>query len=51
MSARRALGKSVIAPKVLNIRWMMHARRALRLAPMEERSAVTDVPIFVPRMR
>lgn len=35
-------------PIMLNIRWMMVARLALRLVPMEASTAVMQVPIFWP---
>ena len=37
------------APMRLNIRWIRVARRALRLVPMEASTAVTQVPILVPK--
>ena len=36
-------------PMMLNIRWMIVARLALRLVPMEARTAVIQVPIFWPK--
>ena len=38
-----------IVPNTLNIRWMSAARLAFVFAPMEERSAVTHVPMLDPR--
>ena len=35
-------------PMMLNIRWMMVARLALRVVPMEARTAVMQVPMFWP---
>ena len=35
----------------LNSRWIMAVRLAFRLAPMEERRAVMQVPMFCPMMR
>lgn len=37
-------------PNTLNIRWMMVVRLALRLVPMEAKTAVIQVPMFCPKM-
>ncbi len=39
-----------IVPIRLKYKWIMEARRAFLLAPMDEISAVTQVPIFCPMM-
>ena len=36
-------------PNTLNIRWMMVVRLALRLVPMEAKTAVIQVPMFCPK--
>ena len=36
-------------PMMLNIRWMIVARLALRLVPMEAKTAVIQVPMFCPK--
>ena len=38
-----------MVPITLNIRWMMVARLALRLVPMEASTAVMHVPMFCPK--
>ena len=43
--------EKMTVPNTLNIRWMSAARLALVLAPTEERSAVTQVPMLVPSTR
>ena len=35
-------------PMMLNIRWMMVVRLALRVVPMEASTAVMQVPMFCP---
>ncbi len=42
--------KKMAEPRVLNIRWMSPARLALAPAVMEDMRAVTQEPMFVPKM-
>ena len=42
--------KKITEPMQLNIRWMKDARLPLEVAPIEANIAVTQVPIFIPRV-
>ena len=44
-------GRKMITPPTLNPVWIAAARRASRGLPIVARSAVTDVPMFAPRIR
>lgn len=54
-STKEVRGKNMHAkvkrmvPMMLNIRWIMVVRLALRLVPIEARTAVMQVPMFWPK--